>query len=205
MAELTFKGYKDAGNPVLSEVDGIMSIAYRPGERGRWISQNVPDLPGIEHVVRGSYRVTSGGNALPVIVFWRPDGKTYLSSIKGEELTTPSAEFLPFEIAFEVPVGAGLWRVDLRAWTGSGVSEFRDVTLDGQTLPDPPEPEPEPDLPKREWAGFVRGRMLTLQQQTTAEAEAVDWPCLPVVGVEWGGDLYLTIVQPEAEVEPEGA
>jgi hypothetical protein len=201
MSKLIFKGYKDAGNPVLSEVDGIMSIAYRPGERARWISQNMPDSPGAEHVVRGSYRVSSGAAALPVIVFWRPDGKTYLSSIKGEELTTPSAEFMPFEIAFEVPANAGSWRVDLRAWTGSGVTEFRNVTLDEQPLPDPP--EPEPDLPQREWTGFIRGRMLTLQQVTTAEAEAVDWPCLPVIAVEWGDNLYLTIVQPEPEPEPD--
>lgn len=201
MSELTFKGFKDAGAPTLSQVDGIMSVAYAAGERGRFLTENITAAPGEAHRVTGEYRVSQGATAAPVIVFWKAgENWQFHSSEQGPPLTAASEAFAPFEIPFTVPEGADSFRVELRAWTGSGVSEFRDVELDPPIAPEP-EPEPEPDLPKREWTGFVRGRMLTLQQETTPEAEAVEWPCLPVVGVEWGGDLYLTIVQPEPEAE----
>lgn len=201
MSELTFKGFKDAGAPELSQVDGIMSIAYAAGQRGRFLTENIEAVPNETHVLRGEYRVTDNATALPVVVLWKPGAPWQLfGTIKTPVFTNPGPDFIGFELSFTLTEAVGSFRVELRAWAGSGVTEFRNVTLDEEILPDPPTPEPEPQI---EWAGFIRGNQMVLQRPTTEGQALADWPCLPVIAVEWGDNFYLTVVRPEPEPKPE--
>lgn len=196
MTVLEFRGYKDAGAPVLQEVDGVMSISYGAGERGRWLTDNITAVAGETHVVRGRYRVSEEATALPVVVFWKEGPPwQYHSQVMAPVLTVAQEAFQNFEILFTVPDGVAEWRIELRAWSGHGTSEFTAVTVD-EELPQPP---PEPDLPQRELTGFVRGRMLTAQDVTAGDAELPEWECFPVRGMAWGDDIFLTVVRPEPE------
>lgn len=200
---LEFKGYKDAGAPIFSTVDGLMSINYAAGQRGRFIS-NLNFLVATEneaHVVTGKYRVSSNATALPVVVFWdtSTDPWTYKGSARGPLLDLSSEAFQPFKISFATPQGVGAFRVELRAWAGSGTSEFTAVQLDPA---EEPEPEPEPTLPMHEWTGFICGNQMTLQRPTTPEQALAGWPCLPVIAGEWGDNFFITVIRPKSEPEP---
>lgn len=197
MTTLEFRGYRDAGAPTLQEVDGVLSIAYEAGERGRWLTDNITAVPGEVHTVAGQYRVSDGAVAAPVVVLWKAGQQWQLhGTVAADVLRDALEEFAAFVVTFNVPEGVDAFRVELRSWAGGGVSEFRGVELDPEAVPEPP---PDPDLPQRELTGFVRGRMLTVQDVTAGGAELPEWECFPVRGMAWGDDIFLTVVRPEPE------
>lgn len=206
MTQLTFSPYKDAGSPTLTKVDGIMTTAYKAGERGRWLSNYVDAAAGEQHTLTGEYRVSDGAAVQIAVVFWKADDpRQYLSTASLPPYTDPQEDFAAFSLPFTVPNGAGRYRVEARSWTGSGVGESRNLLIDAEQ-PDPepdPDPTPDPNWPQRELTGFVRGRMATIQDVSDPTAELPEWECLPLTGMAWGDNIYLTIVRPEPDPEPE--
>ena len=199
--ELEFTKQIDSGTPTFVKGnDGLLTIVYGSGERGRWLSQyNIPVTPGDIFTISGKRRVSDNGVAGVTVVFWKADvvGNEYHSSVELEPLTQPGEALEEYSNTFTVPEDVDGLRVDLRAWTGSGSCEWLDTSLNTPDI-EPPDPDPPPDDDnKTEVHGFISGRYIVIETTslpTLGPGQVpVEWPKYPVSGVMWEDNIYLKI------------
>lgn len=196
--DLTFTPHVDSGHPSLVEGPGNRNyhISYKTGEKGRWLGDNLPAVPGETFTVSGKYAVSQNAVAQPMVIFWKAGAKWELhSTVSAPPRVEFSEDYYDFAMSFTVPDGCDSFRVELRAWMGHGTASFHSVQITDEEV-DIPE---VPDLPVRDLVGHVVGRMLMVQDVTDPSAELLPWPCYNVVGMAWGDDFFLTIIRPEDE------
>jgi hypothetical protein len=155
MIPLTYKAHADQGAPRLtSGPDDTHGIAISQGERGRWLitpdpqkpdysNQQAPqiEVPQTRFLLSGDLRADlHDGEAELVLVFWQDAAaKTLHSTERVLARGGSSTAFAPFTHTFTFPDGAAALRIDLRAWTGRGSVELRDLRLETAVgLPLPP-------------------------------------------------------------------
>lgn len=187
---LTFRPHTDQGAPRFyrgAEEPALLGLEIKRGERGRWLA-DAPAPPGLSLTLSGALRpALSDGEAEVVLVFWRDEpGYVLHSTQRAFALAGTRAEFTPFAYCFAPPPGVKGLRVDVRAWTGSGVVEARGLALREDETPDAPPPGTEPG-----------------QEPGLPIPRLPEWPLQKVAGYRWGDNLCLVFLAEEAQAAQE--
>lgn len=184
---LTFRAHADQGEPLFYDDpdEGLLGVQIARGARGRWLADwSGAAAPGQSLVLSGALRTAlAAGEAEVVVVFWRDEpGWILHSTRRAFALSGQQEGFTPFASSFAVPEGVKGLRVDVRAWTGSGVVEARGLALrvdeSGPQDEDPFDGLPLPEVPA--------------------------WPLRKVAGYQWGDNFYLTLLADEAGANGRG-
>ncbi len=151
---ISWKPYTDRGEPKFIQSDDTMTIVNAPDDRGRWLGTFLEPLKqGDQYTILAQARRSGpeGTASFILLTWWENVPGMVLDSVENvAEINGIEEDFKQFVYHFTVPGGVKLLRVDLRAWSGPGNTEFKDVRIvprtDPPDPPDPPTPGPDEQL-----------------------------------------------------------
>ena len=182
---VSWRTYTDSGYPNFTQTDNGMSIVCGPGDRGRWLGNYLdPIAAGDKLTVFAQAKSTGADDSCStmLLVWWKNEpGLVFHSSVHIGEVCGIQQEFEQFELDFIVPDDVKALRIDLRAWSGAGTFDFKDVVIKPtvEAPPDPPEP-PEP--PKPPYSLTIDLDLETVIWRITANVDSVTALRIPNVG-----------------------